>query len=357
MSRNINIALESKNNIHLFFGADDFTMREEINKEKEKFDRKFGGLNIADLDFEDNVSDEREKLSALKNALLADSLFGADKLVVLKNFLGGQEKKEAAKNDEAEKIILEYLDRPSQSVNLYFFQKGNPDKRKKIYKKLAALNKNNLTEMKELVVPGGFRLNKWIENRISLLGGKITSQAVENLALVLGKGLGQKGKGGQMEEAYDLWQVNNEIEKLASFKNGEEITAENVNLLVKANVDLNIFKLIDAIGNRDKKKAINFLYGQLESQANEIYLLTMFVYQFRNLLKIKDLLERGKSIQEISSSTKMHPFVIRKSVDQCRKFSLPELKKIYRKLLDAEIAMKSGKMKPGMVLDLLVISI
>ncbi len=344
-------------NIHLFFGADDFTMREEINKEKEKFDRKFGGLNIVDLDFEDNVSDEREKLSALKNALLADSLFGADKLIILKNFLGGQEKKETVKNNEAEKIILEYLDRPSQSVNLYFFQKGSPDKRKKIYKKLAAMKKNNLAGMKEFIVPSGFKLNKWVENRVGLLGGKIIAPAVESLTLTLGKGLGQKGKGGQMEEAYDLWQVNNEVEKLVSFAGDRGIVAEDVNLLVKAKVDLNIFKLIDAIGNRDKKKAINLLYGQVENQANEIYLLTMFVYQFRNLLKIKDLLERGKSIQEISSLTKMHPFVIKKSVDQCRKFSLLELKKIYRKLLDAEIAMKSGKMKPGLVLDLLVISV
>ena len=344
-------------NIHLFFGADDFTIREEIDKEKEKFDRKFGGLNIVDLDFEDNVSDEREKLSALKNALLADSLFGADKLIILKNFLGGQEKKETVKNNEAEKIILEYLDRPSQSVNLYFFQKGSPDKRKKIYKKLAAMKKNNLAGMKEFIVPSGFKLNKWVENRVGLLGGKIIAPAVESLTLTLGKGLGQKGKGGQMEEAYDLWQVNNEVEKLVSFAGDRGIVAEDVNLLVKAKVDLNIFKLIDAIGNRDKKKAINLLYGQVENQANEIYLLTMFVYQFRNLLKIKDLLERGKSIQEISSLTKMHPFVIKKSVDQCRKFSLLELKKIYRKLLDAEIAMKSGKMKPGLVLDLLVISV
>ncbi len=332
-------------------------MKEEIDKEKEKFDRKFGGLNIVDLDFEDNVSDEREKFSVLKNTLLADSLFGVDKLAVLKNFLGGQEKKEATGNNESEKIILEYLNHPSRFVNLYFFQKGSPDKRKKIYKMLAAMNKNNLAEIKEFIVPSGFRLNKWIENRVNLLGGKITPQAVESLTLTLGKGLGQKGKGGQIEEAYDLWQVNNEVEKLVSFKGDQRIVAEDINLLVKMKVDLNIFKLIDAIGNRDKKKAISFLYGQLESQTNEIYLLTMFVYQFRNLLKIKDLLERGKSIQEISSLTKMHPFVIKKSIDQCRKFSLIELKKIYRKLLDAEIAMKSGKMKPGLVLDLLVISI
>ena len=344
-------------NVHLFFGADDFTMREEINKEKEEFDKKFDRLNIVDLDFKDNVSDEREKLSALKNALLTNSLFGADKLAILRNFLDGREKKEAAENSEAEKIILEYLDHPSQSVNLYFLQKGNPDKRKKIYKKLMELEKNNLATTRNFAVPSGFELNKWIKNRVDLRDGKISRQAVESLALTLGKGLGQKGKSGQIEEIYDLWQADNEINKLVDFKNGREIAAEDVNLLVKTKIDLNIFKLIDAIGNRDKKTAIKFLYGQLESQTNEIYLLTMFVYQFRNLLKIKDLLERGKSIQEISSTTKMHPFVIRKSVEQCRKFSLTELKKIYRKLLDAETAIKSGKMKPDLVLDLLVISI
>lgn len=344
-------------NIHLFFGTDDFTMWEEIKKEKKKFTEKFSELNIVDLDFDDHGLNETEKSVSLKNALLTNSLFGSDKLVVLRNFLGGQEKKETVKNDEFEKIILEYLENSIKSINLFFIQTKFPDKRKKIYKKLVKLEKDNLVVIKEFIIPCGFELNKWIKNRVNLLGGKISSQAIEDLTLVLGKGLGQKGKSGRMEEVYDLWQVNNEIEKLINFKSGQEITAEDVNLLVKAKIDPNIFKLIDAIGNRDKKRAINLLQGQIENQANEIYLLTMFVYQFRNLIKIKDLLEQRRSIQEISSLTKMHPFVIQKSVEQCQKFSLAELKKIYRKLLDAEIAIKSGKMKPRLVLDLLVVSI
>ncbi len=83
----------------------------------------------------------------------------------------------------------------------------------------------------------------------------------------------------------------------------------------------------------------------------------MFVYQFRNLLKIKSLLEQNLSNQEIAVKAKMHPFVIQKSVEQCRRFEMEDLKKIYQKLFDADLAIKTGKINPRLALDLLVVSV
>ena len=82
----------------------------------------------------------------------------------------------------------------------------------------------------------------------------------------------------------------------------------------------------------------------------------MLVYQFRNLIKIKSLLKQGLPEQEIVSQTKLHPFIVQKSIGQCRNFNLENLKLIYKKLFDADLAIKTGKINPNLALDLLVVS-
>jgi DNA polymerase-3 subunit delta len=50
----------------------------------------------------------------------------------------------------------------------------------------------------------------------------------------------------------------------------------------------------------------------------------------------------------------MHPFVLRKSFDQAKNFSFSALKKIYSRLAEIDIAIKSGRIEPRVALDLMV---
>ena len=74
-----------------------------------------------------------------------------------------------------------------------------------------------------------------------------------------------------------------------------------------------------------------------------MYLLDRFVYQFRNLIKVKT----GKCAD-------LHPFVFRKTQSQARNFSFEELKKIYRKLLEIDLDMKTGRVDARTALELFV---
>jgi len=197
----------------------------------------------------------------------------------------------------------------------------------------------------------------WIKNRVIKLGGKINSDAINILAVSLGKGMAQKDRSKNLKQSYNLWEADNEISKLVNYCDDREITGEDVRLLVQSKVDMNIFNLIDSINSKNKNRSTLLLNQQIEKGLNEIYILTMFVYQFRNLLKIKSLLEQNLSSQEIASKAKMHPFVVQKSIEQCRRFELEDLKKIYRKLFDADLAIKTGKINPRLALDLLVVSV
>ena len=342
----------NKKNIHLFFGEDDFTIAEEIKEAKKDFAEKFGALDVCEVDWENGNLSEQEKLAQLQNGLLANSLFGSDKLLVFKNMLFSKNISSSGK----EKIISKYLENPQDNVRLFLIE-SNLDKRKKIYKELVKLEKAGQAEIKEFTVPVDFQFGVWLQKIVKKAGGEIEQEAVEALAISLGRGLTQKDKNRKIKQAYNLWEASNEIGKLLNYCDGREITKDDVRFLIKSKVDMSIFNLIDNIGSKNKRKAVSLLNAQIDKGANEIYMLTMFVYQFRNLLKVKSLLNEGKSSFEIASETKMHPFVVQKSITQCQRFEMTDLKKIYKKLFDADLAIKTGKMNPRLVLDLLVISV
>ncbi len=364
----------NKKNIYLYFGDDDFTIAENIRKEKEAFEKKNGGINTHEIDWNNQNLSKDEKLGKLQNGLMSGSLFSSEKLLVIKNSLfysnskaknstvSKEETQEAVSgddlenNDEKEKIILKYLANPQKEIKIFFVEKSL-DKRKKIYKELLKLEKSGAAEMKEFSMPADFKFESWIKNRIEKFGGKISRDALGALIISLGKGLAQKDRSGKMNQSYNLWEAGNEIEKLVNYREGEEIEKEDVELLVKSKVDMNIFNLIDSISSKNKNKAALLLNKQIEEGLNENYILTMFVYQFRNLIKIKSLLDQGFANPQIVARTKMHPFVVQKTVQQCQKFEMEALKKIYQKLFDADLAIKTGKMDARLVLDLLVVSV
>jgi len=352
-------------NIHFWFGEDDFSISEELAIKKAEFAKKYGDINIYSIDWKYDNDDEREKMSRLQVGLSSDSLFSSNKLLILKNVLSSAKKKKknellGEEGDNAgsakDEMILKYFAKPKESIDLFLIE-SEVDQRKKTYKELIKLEKQGMAELKEFLLPVDRSFDAWIVQRVEKGGGKINKDAVNVLSLSLGKGFSQRDKSKKVTQSYDLWEADSEISKLVSFADGKEITKDDIELLVRSKVDMNIFNLTDSISQRNKQKAILLLNMQIEKGANEIYILTMLIRQFRNLLIVKDLLEEGLSNLQIVQRTKMHPFVVKKTIEQCRNFKFSDLKKIYQKLYDADVAIKTGKMESGLALDLLVVSI
>ncbi|MBU2036852.1 DNA polymerase III subunit delta, partial [Patescibacteria group bacterium] len=65
-------------------------------------------------------------------------------------------------------------------------------------------------------------------------------------------------------------------------------------------------------------------------------------------------IERGVQFHSLAKTVKLHPYVLRKSFEQGKGFTFPALKKIYERLLELDIAIKSGRIEPQVALDLVV---
>ena len=87
----------------------------------------------------------------------------------------------------------------------------------------------------------------------------------------------------------------------------------------------------------------------------------MINFQFRNLLIVKSQELRRKfyagDVRVLTEKLKMHPYVIQKSTQQTRKFNFEELKKIYQKIFQVDLSIKTGKVEPETALDLFIAEI
>ena len=190
----------------------------------------------------------------------------------------------------------------------------------------------------------------WTKKEAEKRGSKITYQAAQLLTGLVGS---------------DLWQINNELDKLLSYKSGQEpgtakaaaIEVEDVEMLVRGNFDENIFALTDAISNRNQAIATKLFEEQIEAGLADAYLINMIVRQFRILLQIRQALDSGMSSRKIINTLKLHPFIVQKGINQVRRFNLDSLKNILSKLVEIDFKMKTGQADAKTMLNILIAKI
>jgi len=151
--------------------------------------------------------------------------------------------------------------------------------------------------------------------------------------------------------------AENEIRKLVSFSKARTVRTEDVKLLIRSKIETDIFKTVDAIADKNKRKALKLLHKHLEKGDSPLYLLSMINYQFRNILIVKDFIEKHKTYNTILKRSGFHPFVVKKAYFQSQKFSFKDLKKIYRKIFQVDLQIKTGRIEPETALDLLIAEI
>ncbi len=306
--------------ILFMYGEDTYRLKQKIREMKEKYiSSSLGDTNLAVLDGKTVKADD------IIRQALAFPFLAKSRLVIVENLLI------EGKKEEQEKIG-EFLGKNPETTVLVFAEAGKPDKRTSLFKKLS---KEKAQEFKPLEESG---IKVWIRDEVARTGGEIAPPAVDKLFEYVGA---------------DLWRLSNEIQKLLTYN--QKISVKNIELLVKPDVQSDIFVLIDAIASRQSKKALHELHQLLDNGENELYILTMIVYQYRNLLVVKDMVDRGAVSQyEIAKRAGIHPFVAGKSLNLVRNYSMDELKNIYADLLEQDLAIKTGQMQPKTALDLLI---
>lgn len=314
--------------ILFFYGEEDFLAEQEVKKLKDKFLLKNPtGSGLCVFEFEEEV-----ELQDLIDNFSEQNLFSENKLIIVKDFFANT--KADDQND-----LLDALKKIDLSDVLIFSEKIQPRKNGRLFK---WLNKNAKVS-KEFSKLQGKKLSDWIVKHVQKIDEKITisNDAIQELIFLTGG---------------ELRKIDIELQKLANYVGKGEINLEHIHKLTAVKVEADIFQTIELAFRNDKKRALLLLKQQLAKGDDPFYIFSMYVYQIRVLLKILGCMKSQNNANEysIAKETKLHPFVVKKSLMLIRSSSEKSLLKAHKFLLNLDREVKLGKRNIESALDLFI---
>lgn len=182
-------------------------------------------------------------------------------------------------------------------------------------------------------------LPDWVRQKVIEADGKISTQASDYLAKLIGN---------------DLWTLSNEIDKLLAYVGDRMIDERDIKAIVTHAVETNIFSLMDAVMEGKTNAAQELLSQALRGGMSPGYILTMLARQLRLAVLTKELKAMNKSRTEIQEQLSLAEFAFQKTEAQSEKYTFNQLREFYTKLLETDLYIKTGQYDEELALTLLV---
>lgn len=317
--------------LHLLYGDNDLQREEALAQVI-----RDSGLMPDLRDLNTEVLEAPTTVAALRRACSTVPFLGDVRIVIARELLS-QTKGPAAK--EIEEIAAYLPDLPPSTILI--FCEG---------KMLAARNpvleqaKKLKADIQVFSLPAAKDLPRWIVERTKMHRGAIDFNAAALLAQNIGS---------------NLRMLDQEIRKLMLYcGENKPITVEDVKVMAPyiQSADV-IFSMVDAIGQRDPRSAATYLHRLLEVGEHPLGIFGMIVRQFRLLIQVRWLSDRGVSESDIVERLNLKPFVVQKVRAQAQRFTPEQLRAAYQLLLDSDLAIKRGLLEPEAALDLLIVQL
>ena len=183
------------------------------------------------------------------------------------------------------------------------------------------------------VAKGG--LPKWVADQFTRHGTKATTEACRALVESIGD---------------NLQELASEIDKLALWAGPDQITENEVELLVAARAETPPYVLTDAWGRRDVGAVLSSCESILErsTRSGEVLALVgRIAAHVRRVQACQNLDAEGVRARDAAPKLKMHPFAAQKAFDQARNYSTEELLEAIVRLAALDLALKGGSRLPA----------
>jgi DNA polymerase-3 subunit delta len=323
---------------YLFHGEDEYRRSLQLATMKAKLgDSTTVALNTTELD------GRRLTLDELVSACDALPFLSERRMVIVRDLAARFERQAALSADNLEagpgflEQFEEYVNRLPESTRLVLIEDHKVKDNNPIHKIVSHSDHGHEREFAPLR-PG--ELVRWIAQRVEEKGGRMERAAINALAAFVGS---------------DLRLLDQEIDKLLTYAGSQRaVTEQDVELLVTYAQEANIFHMVDALGKRDTRRAMELMEHLLDGGQHPLHLLRMIIRQFRILIQVKELLARGTSPEDIRTLLDLHAFVLDKTRRQAGNFSMQQLEVIYKRLHELDTAVKSGEIEPVLALNLFV---
>ncbi|MEM7607232.1 MAG: DNA polymerase III subunit delta [Myxococcota bacterium] len=212
---------------------------------------------------------------------------------------------------------------------------------------LTATKLNGSTKLAKALKKGGFRYDH----------KPLKGHALQDFARAEARRLGHPMDGAAAFAlcdaiGEDLSSLGDALERLSLYVGAEQpITAEHVGICVaRVRVD-SIWALVDAVGMRDRKRALTAASSLLQSREAPLRILAMLARQLRIVARMREGLASGLSPQDAAKAAGAPPFKARDLKESARRFRLDDLRRAFTAIAEADLLLKGSKQPGDVVLE------
>lgn len=353
---------EEKKLVYILHGDDYFAIRKQVDAFVKKMgDPSLAELNISHLDGKNTSEDD------LRSAAYAMPFLTDRRLVILTNPLArfsahdeegdgvpppdttlGKKGPGSEGLKKAREQFLALLEKmPDSTAVVMVIEDTNTHKKNREWNILNdthwlaqwAHRPESRALLRRYQLPGPREMPAWILHLAEECGGSFTPAGARMLADYVGA---------------DTRVAALEVDKMLNYVDyRRSVDEDDVMQLSIQTTHLDIFYLVDALGERRGKDAQKALHELLEiSDGGELF--GMIIRQYRLLIQAREVLDEGGGESTVAVELKVHPFVAAKMARQAARLSMDSLERTYHRLLKMDEDSKTSQMDAALALDLLV---
>ena len=314
-----NIKDKNFEKIYLLYGKEHYLIDNAIKLFRESLNESMIDFNLETIDGKETTLDQL--LSSIETLPFMDER----KIVIVKDFELLTKSKKKNFSDKDEKTFASHLENIPDTTILVFAVYGEIDKRKSI---VNTISKNGIAYNCEKI--SDMELFKWTKKKFE-----------KNNTMI--------------DNAQIMYFINNEIRKISSFAGSDtKVTNEIIDRLSQKKIENDIFKLIDYIGDKNSQNAIKILNDMINEGESVLGIFAMINRQFKIVLQVKELLNKGLNNKAISDKLKLSLFIVNKSIKISRNFTESMIIDMLNYILESDYKIKKGLMRDTLAIEMLV---
>ena len=216
------------------------------------------------------------------------------------------------------------------------FVEDEVDKRSKMYKAVKSCGR-----IGEFARQDEKTLMQWAAGILKREGKNITQRDMELLLTMTG---------------IDMGNLRMELEKLITYTGDRNVvTRADIQAVCTTQIQNKIFDMVRAVTEKNQKRALELYYDLLTLKEPPMRILFLLAKQFRQLLLVKEYTEEGVAQPEMASRLGVPSFVVRNIASCARAYRISELRQAVTDFVDAEEAVKTGRLQDVLSVELLIV--
>ncbi|MBQ9708703.1 MAG: DNA polymerase III subunit delta, partial [Firmicutes bacterium] len=216
------------------------------------------------------------------------------KVVLVPDFLPADGGKIRGFGESEIKDLTEYLSKGAgvPESTLLIFTSGETEGKSKLPPVRKAIKEAKNGSIYDFQPLDDSLLRGFIEKRLKATGKGYRPSLVSSI-------IAESGYGNKYID-YTLYNLDNDLKKLAAYAGETEITAEDARAVISTNPENNIFSLLDSVSRNRKGDALEMLHNLFDAKVDPFMIQAMIVRQLELILYVKEMSDDGRVLQDIS---------------------------------------------------------